>query len=483
MVHNLVTVHDIKREEDTIAAIATPMGPGGIGIVRVSGPLSTRLFRSIFRPAKTPKKIQSHRLYYGWVFDPHENTTVDEVLAVLMKAPHSYTREDVLEIQCHSGPAVLRRILEIVIGQDVRLAEPGEFTKRAFLNGRIDLTQAEAVLDLSLARGDVAGQVAIRQLQGQFSFRIKEIHRAIKEAMATLEVAIDYPDEDVEIISGSQLKELLITRARDPLSTLIEAFKRGNIYREGAEVLIIGRPNVGKSSLLNAMSCEDRAIVTAIPGTTRDTIEADIEIEGIVVRLIDTAGIRRDPGPIETIGIKKIREKAGQMQVALWVLDLSRPLSSEDPEVLDVLGNHIKTDKIVIVFNKIDKVSSWEPLARERAREVYKRISEMEGTVWIGISALTGEGLGRLSSLIADKLSNGDLAEPPNIIPNLRQKESLETSLRAVNRAIDGLSHAVSPDLVSIDLRDAMGALGTITGDDITDEVLDHIFSHFCLGK
>ncbi len=478
-----VTVHDIEREEDTIAAIATPMGSGGIGIVRVSGPLSTQLFRSIFRPARPVRDIQSHRLYYGWVFDPHTDMVVDEVLAVLMKAPHSYTREDVLEIQCHSGPAVLRRILEIVIAGDVRLAEPGEFTKRAFLNGRIDLTQAEAVLDLSLACGDAAGQMAIRQLQGQFSSRIHGIRDALKEAMATLEVAIDYPDEDLEIISESRLKELLITRGRDPLMGLIHAFERGRIYREGAEVLIIGRPNVGKSSLLNALACEDRAIVTSIPGTTRDIIEADIEIEGIVVRLIDTAGIRSDPDLIEAIGIERIRKKARCAQAVLWVLDLSRPLSTEDLGVLEALGDHIKKEKILIVFNKIDKVPSWEPLARERVREICKCLSEMRDSTWIGISALTGEGLSTLSVTMLDRLSEGNLKEPPNLIPNLRQKECLETCLKAVDRAIDGLCHEVSPELISIDLRDAMSALGTITGDDITDEVLDHIFSHFCLGK
>ncbi len=476
-------MHDIKKEEDTIAAIATPLGPGGIGIVRVSGPLSIRLFRSILRPAKTPKEIQSHRLYYGWVLDPQRDAVVDEVLAVVMKAPHSYTREDVLEIQCHSGPAILRRILEIVIGQGVRLAEPGEFTKRAFLNGRIDLTQAEAVLDLSLACADMAGQLAIKQLQGQFSSRIEEIHNAIKEAMATLEVAIDYPDEDIEIISESQLRELLVTRGRNPLSALIEAFEKGKIYRDGAKVLIIGRPNVGKSSLLNAMACEDRAIVTSIPGTTRDTIEKDINLEGILVKLIDTAGVRRDPDPIETIGIERIREKAGLAQAALWILDLSRPLSTEDIEVLEVLGNHIKTDKILMVFNKIDKVHSWKSLAGKRASEIYSRLPKMAGGTWAGISALTGEGLASLSVLMIKKLLDGGLAEPPNIMPNLRQKESLEKARRAIDRAIDGLSHGISPDLISIDLRDAISALGKITGDNITDEVLDHIFSHFCLGK
>jgi len=476
-------VPDISREDDTIAALATPSGPGGIGIVRVSGPLSAQLFRSVFRPAKPIEVIQSHRLYYGWACDPQNDTIMDEVLAVLMKAPHSYTKENVLEIQCHSGPAILRRILETLIGQGARLADPGEFTKRAFLNGRIDLTQAEAVLDLSLACGDTAGQLAVKQLRGCLSKGIKKIRDTIKESIATLEVAIDYPDEDVEIITETQIKELLITGAQDPLNAMIDAFDRGNIYKEGAEVLIVGRPNVGKSSLLNALACEDRAIVTSIPGTTRDTIEAVLNIEGILVRLIDTAGIRPDPDPIETIGIKKIREKAKFAQAALWMLDLSEPLCPEDFGALETLDVLTKRKKILIVFNKIDKVHSWESVAGKQSSKIFSHMPEMTGGVWVGTSAITGDGLENLSRLLINKLLDEAPTEPPDIVPNLRQKEALETARKAVNRAIDSISQGISPDLVSIDLRDAMNVLGEITGDSITDEVLDYIFSHFCLGK
>ncbi len=474
---------DIYRENDTIAALATPSGPGGIGIIRVSGPLSAQLFRSVFRPAKRIEMIQSHRLYYGRACNPQDGAVLDEVLAVLMKAPHSYTREDVLEIQCHSGPAVLRHILETLIKQGARLADPGEFTKRAFLNGRIDLTQAEAVLDLSLACGDTAGQLAVRQLQGCLSKGIKEIRDAVKESMAALEVAIDYPDEDIEIITETRLRELLITGARDPLNAMIDAFDRGKIYKEGTEVLIVGRANVGKSSLLNAMACEDRAIVTSIPGTTRDTIEAVINLEGILVRLIDTAGIRPDPDLIETIGIERIRKKAKLAHAVIWMLDLSEPLRDEDFKALEILDTFTKRKKILIAFNKIDKVHFWESAAGKQASEIFNRLKEMKGNVWVGISAITGEGLESLSRLLVNKLLDDAPAEPPDIVPNMRQKEALETARKAVNRAIDSISQRVSPDLVSIDLREAMNALGEITGDSVTDEVLDHIFSHFCLGK
>jgi len=476
-------VPDIYRGEDTIVALATPSGPGGIGIVRVSGPLSAQLFRSVFRPVKPIKVIQSHRLYYGWACDPRDHTVVDEVLVVLMKAPHSYTKEDVMEIQCHSGSAILRRIIETLIGQGARLADPGEFTKRAFINGRIDLAQAEAVLDLTQACGDTAGQLAVRQLQGCLSKRIKDIRNTIKESIATLEVAIDYPDEELEIITETQLRELLITGAQNPLNSMIDAFDRGKIYKEGAEVLIVGRPNVGKSSLLNALACEDRAIVTPIPGTTRDTIEALLNIQGILVRLIDTAGIRPDPDAIETIGIERIRKKVKFAQAALWMLDLSEPLRPEDfgaPEILYVLQ---KRKKILIVFNKIDKVSAWESMAEKRASEIFSRLQEKAGGVWVGTSAITGEGLENLSRLILNKLLDEAPAEPPDIVPNLRQKEALETAVKSVNSAIGNISQGISPDLISIDLRGAISALGEITGDSITDEVLDHIFSHFCLGK
>jgi tRNA modification GTPase len=264
---------------------------------------------------------------------------------------------------------------------------------------------------------------------------------------------------------------------------MINAFDRGKIYKEGAEVLIVGRPNVGKSSLLNALACEDRAIVTSIPGTTRDTIEAIINLEGILVRLIDTAGIRPDPDPIETIGIERIRKKAKLAQAALWMLDLSEPLCPEDFGTLETLDVLTKRRKILIVFNKIDKVHSWKSLASKQTNKIFSRLQEMTGSVWIGTSAITGEGLENLSGLLINKLLDEAPVEPPDIVPNLRQKETLETACKAVNRTIDSISQGISPDLVSIDLRDAMNALGEITGVSITDEVLDHIFSHFCLGK
>jgi tRNA modification GTPase len=476
-------VSNIIREEDTIVALATPPGPGGIGIVRISGYLALHFFKSVFLPVKPIETIQSHRLYYGWAYDPENNSIIDEVLAVLMKAPHSYTKEDVLEIQCHSGPAILRQIIETLIGQGARLADPGEFTKRAFLNGRIDLAQAEAVLDLTLASGDIAGQFAIRQLQGYLSTEIKKIRYTIKESIATLEVAIDYPEEEIEIMKETQLKDFLITGAQIPLQDMINASARGKIYKEGIDVLIIGRPNVGKSSLLNALACEEKAIVTSVPGTTRDIIEATINLEGILVRLIDTAGIRQDPDPIETIGIKKVLKRIKVAQIALWIIDLSEPLCHEDFSALETLDFLIKRKKVFIVFNKIDMLKSWKSVAQKKINKIFSQYPEMIDSPWTGTSALTGEGLTQLSKLLVSKLLNEVTSEPPDIVPNLRQKDALETAHKSVTKAINNISQGISPDLISIDLRDAMNVLGEITGDNINDEILDHIFSRFCLGK
>lgn len=474
---------DIVRQDDTIAAIATPFGTGGIGIVRASGPMTIPLFKSVFRPARPVRTIRSHHLYYGWVVDPGDNNLVDEVLAVVMMAPHSYTTEDVLEIQCHSGPAVVRRILEILLEDGARLAEPGEFTKRAFLGGRIDLAQAEAVLDLTLAPASTAGRLAVNQLQGHFSQRLGEIRATLLEALAAIEVAIDYPEEDLEILQETQLSELLSRRVIDPLQSLADAFTRGSIYKTEQEVLIVGIPNVGKSSLLNAIVCEDRAIVTSIPGTTRDTIEATAELGGIAVRLVDTAGIRPDPDPIERLGMRKIREKLDTARLILWMLDVTRPLTADDMEVGRNLIPLAGKDRVVLVFNKIDLDQAWKNAADDLFNEIVQAFPSLESAVRAAVSASRGDGLDSLAAKITGRLLDDDTGEPLSVVPNLRQKEVLQKAIVSTDRACAALSAGMPPDLVAIDLRDALNVLGEITGHNITDEILDHIFSNFCLGK
>lgn len=470
--------------DDTIAAIATPLGPGGIGIVRVSGPSVVEIYHRIFRPTHTTdRQVISHRLTYGWVFDPSTGEDVDEAMAVVMKSPASYTREDVLEIQCHSSPALLHKVLEICLANGARLAEPGEFTMRAFLNGRIDLSQAEAVLDITTARAELAGHLALGHLKGLFSQEVADIRRHLVDALASVEAAIDYPEEDVEILGEASLVKDLKSRIRPRVLSLIEAYGRGKVLREGVEVLIVGRPNVGKSSLLNAMACEDKAIVTPVPGTTRDLVEAEIDMDGLAVRLVDTAGIRTDPDPVEQIGIKKIEERLHDTALVLWVMDISTPVDAEDLSVGEALSP-LQEEKILIVLNKTDLIDQDpEYLARERLRSIGKILGGTRQHPYICLSAKKGVALDRLSLAIRQRVVSDHTAAQLKIAPNLRQKRALENALISIDRACAALDQGLSPELVSIDLKDAILALEGITGEDITEEVLGHIFSRFCLGK
>ena len=472
---------DRFRESDTIAAIATPVGPGGIGIVRASGPLAQAIFRKVFRPARRVGVPESHHLYYGWVIDPDAASVIDEALATLMLAPRSYTREDVLEIQCHSGPAVLARILEVCLAQGARLAEPGEFTKRAFLNGRIDLAQAEAVLDLATAGVDAARSAAVDQLQGGLSRRLDGVARALRHALAAVEVAIDYPEEDEEILDEFRLEGVLREEVIPALDGLIDSYGRSVPYREGLDVLIVGRPNVGKSSLLNALCCEERAIVTPIPGTTRDLVEGRIRLRGMLVRLTDTAGIRKDPDPVEAVGINRIADRVTTAHLALWVVDLSEGVLPEDVQAFRLVHSLGAKGRLVAVFNKVDKV----PRPGDVLEGLLEAAGEMTGLDMEGVavSALTGEGLGDLADLMARTLLGREMPEPPVCMPNLRQKECLCRVKEAVLRAAGGLRSGLAPELVAVDLKGALDVLGEITGETATEDILDHIFSNFCLGK
>ncbi|WP_457755708.1 tRNA uridine-5-carboxymethylaminomethyl(34) synthesis GTPase MnmE [Thermodesulfatator indicus] len=462
---------DLEYTEATIAAIATPIGPGAIGVIKVSGSLSEKILKRLFRSKKPIKEFQSHRLYYGYIVNPETETPVDEVLITLMRKPHTYTREDVLEIYGHSGYLVLTKILELVLKEGARLAEPGEFTKRAFLNGRIDLSQAEALLDLINARSEESLKLALNQLRGALAEKLRPVREALFSALAVVEVAVDFPDEDVEIISHYELAENLENQVLEPLKELLKNYQEGRLYREGIAVVIAGRPNVGKSSLLNALLAEERAIVTPIPGTTRDIIEEFATIKGLPVRLIDTAGLRETEDLVEEIGVKKAKEKIATADVVIFMLDGSLEPTEEDLK----LYQEIKAMPHLVVINKID-IASHENLNR------YREIFPQEKLIFI--SARTGEGLEALAEAIFELVTGRTEEFIPSVVPNLRQKMAIENALKATEQAISNLKKTdIYPELIAIDLRDALSSLGEITGETTTEDLLDRIFSNFCLGK
>ncbi len=397
-----------------------------------------------------------------------------------MPAPRTYTRQDVAEIHCHSGPAILNAILDLCIAQGARLAEPGEFTLRAFLNGRIDLAQAEAVADLTRASSTAQGKLGISQLKGRLSARIDSVMHALTDILAALEVAIDYPDEDEEIIQEQDLLKTLASDVLRPLEALSSDFTRARIFRTGAKVLIAGKPNVGKSSLLNALACEERAIVTKYPGTTRDTIEVQLEIGGIAVTVTDTAGIRLDPDPVEAVGIERVKGLVSRADLVLWLLDLDSGISAEDIET----WRFIESAGILLVFNKADLTDEPDQRALRMLKELEQRTGHplAESFRHVLISAKEHHGLKRLEAEIAGALTAGN-EEPPEAAPNARHKALIDRAIKGAKAAREGLERNESPEIVAIDVRSAMEALGEITGQITTEDLLHNIFSRFCLGK
>ncbi len=479
----------LLRENDTIAAIATPAGPGGIGIVRISGDMAPEMFHGLFRPSSRimDRHPQSHRLYHGWFIDPETGEAVDEVLAVLMRAPASYTREHVLEIQCHSGPAILSRILEACLYSGARLADPGEFTRRAFLNGRIDLVQAEAVAEITSAKSHSAGRLALSQLQGRLSERVDEIRHALKDCLASLEVAIDYPDEDVDILDEYGTAQRLSNHVIKPIEAMISEFERTRIFRQGAGVLIAGRPNVGKSSLLNALLCEDRAIVSAIPGTTRDPVEAELHINGIAVKFTDTAGIRPDPDPVEAIGIGKVREMFAASDLVLWLLEAGVPVSDHDLEAASLIARSDRFHQTLIVFSKCDmQAGSCGPddeITQRNLRVIREKFPEADVSSYVCISSVTGQGLPELEKAVADRIMQAAGSELPDTAINTRHRAVLSKVLDTARRALQSVTSEMSPEISAMELREALTDLSEVTGEGVTEEVLNHLFSSFCLGK
>jgi len=453
-------------QADTIAAVATPPGEGGVAVVRLSGPDAQRIGGEIL--SRKNGEWQSHRLYYGRVRDPADGCVVDEVMFAFLREPRSYTGEDTVEIHCHGGPLVVRQVLGLALTHGARHAEPGEFTKRAFLNGRLDLAQAEAVLDLIRSRTDKAAGVALGQMEGGLSQEVQALREELVDTLVQVEAAIDFPEEEIELLQREELCRK-VAEVTDRVSALVDSYEWGRLIREGVRVCIVGRPNVGKSSLLNALLGVDRAIVTATPGTTRDFIEEAVNLDGLPVVLWDTAGIRENTQGVEQIGIDVTLERLAESQGCMAVLDGSEPLSREDMAVME----RVRHRQGLVVINKCDLPRRID---RSAVSGCLPDLEQLE------VSSLTGQGLDGLKTALRDCFL--DSAEEPEIVvTNVRHKAALDrarTNLVEVHRAID---RGLPADIVAVDLQEARDSLEEIVGTVTNDDILDRIFSQFCIGK
>jgi len=458
-------------KEETIAAIATPIGVGGIGIIRISGYNAENIARKIFRSKSPIKSFDSFRLYLGHIIDPKSNLPVDEVLLSVMHAPFSYTREDVVEINSHSGYTIMSYMLQIILQAGARLAKPGEFTLRAFLNGRIDLTQAEAIIDLINAKGDISMRLATGQLIGGLKTKINEIRQVLIEILADIECLIDFPDEGSPEVTKSYTADRLNKKVIKPIKKLIVAYTQRKIWHEGTAVVIVGKVNVGKSSILNRFLQEDRAIVTPIPGTTRDILEYTVTIEGLPLKLVDTAGMRKVRGEVERKGVNLTNTQLGLADLTLLVIDRSRPFNKYDLTLLR------KVDKgaTIVIINKIDLP---EKLSDKKIDAVFQRLPK------VAVSALTGEGFETLHKVIFNKVVDRNIdIYPAPIVPNIRHKTTLTNASMFLEKASKNLIDGFPLEIVASDLLWAKNALDEITGNKTTEEILDNIFSKFCIGK
>ncbi|MBW1680045.1 MAG: tRNA uridine-5-carboxymethylaminomethyl(34) synthesis GTPase MnmE [Deltaproteobacteria bacterium] len=445
----------MQEGEETIAAIATPVGQAGIGIVRLSGPRSLSITSKIFRPRKGRGPLRSHRLYLGELVDPATAEPLDEVLVSYMKAPRSYTREDVVEINCHSGYVLLSKILELLLSLGARPARPGEFTLR------IDLSQAEAVVDLINAKSEKGLALASQQIRGAFRDRIADLKAPVLDLLARLEAAIDYPEEAEEILDMDEITDIIQRQVIAPI----------NVWVDGVQTVIVGRVNAGKSSLLNRLLNEERAIVTPVAGTTRDVIESTVTLEGLPLRLLDTAGLRRAKDQVEELGLELARRKMEEADLVLVVVDQSRPLGPEDRETI----RRCKGKETIVVLNKIDLPCGLDP-AEEG--EVFGDLCRVR------ISALTGEGIPLLARAIREQVLGGETdLTTSQVVPNLRHREALGEALRNFEGALESLRGGRPLEIAAFELRAGLDALGAIVGETTDADLLDRIFSRFCLGK
>ena len=452
---------------DTIAAISTPPGEAGIGIVRLSGPEAEPIARRLFRPRRPRGHWQSHRLYLGHFLDS-QGHVLDEVLLTLMRAPHTYTREDVVEIHCHSGPAVMKAILGEVLARGARLAKPGEFTLRAFLSGRLDLSQAEGVLEVIKARTEASLRVAQAHLAGGLGRRLGELYVALLGVLAQLEAALDFPEEGAELSPKALMEQLAGPHIE--LEQLLATYRQGRLLREGVRVVLAGRPNVGKSSLLNRLLDADRAIVTDIPGTTRDIIEETLELGGLALCLADTAGLREARDRVEELGVARSRERLAQADLILYLVDVSEPPSPEDARTLEELADR----PVLLVMNKMDLPPQLhaQDLGRFSPHPV------------VAISALTGQGLKDLEEAIANLVLAGGVRTDGEMVTQARHAELLARAGEALGQGRELLEQAEPPwELVALEVKEALLALGKITGEEVGEDILDRIFEQFCIGK
>jgi tRNA modification GTPase len=457
-------------EYDTITAISTPMGEGAIAIVRLSGPEAVGIADKVYKGKESLGNVDSHTIHYGKLVDPKTDQAVEEVMISVMRAPRTFTREDVVEINCHGGLVSVNRVLQLILQQGARLAEPGEFTKRAFLNGRIDLSQAEAVMDLIRAKTDRAMNVALNQMEGRLSTLVGRLRQMLLETIAHVEVNIDYPEYDAEEMTHSLLNDNLLTVKKE-VESILRTASQGKILREGLSTAIIGRPNVGKSSLMNALVHENKAIVTDIAGTTRDVIEEYVNVRGVPLRLVDTAGIRETEDIVEKIGVEKSRKVLKEADLILLVLNGNEPLSTED-ENLFLAARGL--DKIIII-NKTDLKSN---LDMERVNTLAERAPV------ISTSLIEDEGVDELEQAIADLFFAGGIeSQDMTYVSNSRHIALLQQTIHHIDEALDGIENSLPIDMVQIDITRAWEILGEIVGDTVSESLIDQLFSQFCLGK
>ncbi|MFG6146742.1 tRNA uridine-5-carboxymethylaminomethyl(34) synthesis GTPase MnmE [Halobacillus sp. B23F22_1] len=457
-------------EMDTITAISTPMGEGAIAIVRLSGPEAVPIADTLFR-GKDLNQVDSHTMHYGKLMDPQTDEMAEEVMVSIMRAPKTFTREDVVEINCHGGLVSVNRVLEIALASGARLAEPGEFTKRAFMNGRIDLSQAEAVMDLIRAKTDRAMNVALKQMDGRLSHLIQDLRQKLLETLAHVEVNIDYPEyDDVEEMSNDMMREKT-KEVLEEVDNLLETARQGKILREGLGTAIIGRPNVGKSSLMNALVHENKAIVTEVPGTTRDVIEEYVNVRGVPLRLIDTAGIRETEDIVERIGVERSRQVLKEADLILLVLNYGDELTEEDRKLFEAVHDM----NVIVIVNKMD-------LDQKLDFDEVKRLAADHDV--ISTALIREEGIDQLENAIANTFFEGDLdAGDMTYVSNVRHVQLLKQARQALEDAQNGMDMGVPIDVVQIDVTRTWELLGEIIGDAVHESLIDQLFSQFCLGK
>lgn len=455
----------------TIAAISTATGNGGIGIIRMSGKKSFEILNKFFVPANPEnQEIKGYTMKFGYIVDPDTQEKIDEVLVSYFVEPKSYTTENMCEINSHGGIIVEKKILELCLKNGADLAEPGEFTKRAFLNGRIDLTQAESVIDLINSKSDNEAKASINQLEGNLSKKIHEIRDEILDVMADIEADIDYPEYDIEEVTNKKIEKVL-NEIKADLNELSASFENGKILKEGVKTIILGKPNAGKSSLLNSILNEERAIVSEYAGTTRDTIEEFVNVNGLSLKLIDTAGIRNTDDKIEEIGVKRALKLSEDADLIIAIFDGSKELDEEDLKILEI----IKNKKSIVLLNKKD-IGDLKLENNERIKNASNNI--------LKISAKTGEGIDEIYSLISDLFKTNEIKMNDGvIITNIRHKNQIDKAIRSVEEAIESNNSGLPIDIVSIPIKQILTDLSMITGEDVSEDIINEIFSKFCLGK